>query len=438
VTYVGILSFEVSSDASDMYALVSAREPGNWPIGTTLLTLPELIETGVGPALIRLFQAAAGRTSAEQFAITIGGSVQRALARSVEYLEERFTVEDARAGWSQYLSNDAVGVLSTAQGLLALAHANVRSRYIEPTACCLEEAQNRDGGWQVMHSFLGEPNDISITESTCYCLWALIEAGRSVDSPVIAGGAAWLITTQRRSGGWGVSERSEEAQVIATAFAVRMLAKLGYRQAVAKGVDWLRSTQCADGGWGFQRTKRSEVDLSSSAPTAHAVITLLSAGVPTTDQAIIHGCAYLRRRFNSEDAEPWPATLFDTLVDPGTSSRLIFRHYTTPWALVALSLAGADLSDPILQRGISRLLALQMESGAWRCSVTFPGMQTVWSAHDAVFALKTVVSIGTANMGPAALRGHADQTIAILESVIVHLLSTHANGVPDTEAQMGA
>jgi hypothetical protein len=422
VTYVGVLSFEVSSNAADMYALVSAREPGIWPLGTTWLTLPGLIEAGADPALVRLFQTAAHRTSAEQFAITIGGSVQRALANSVDYLEERFTVEDGRAGWSQYLSNDAVGVLSSAQGLLALAHANVRSRYIDPTATCLEDAQNADGGWQVMHSILGEPTGISITESTCYCMWALLEAGHTEDSPAIASGASWLMSTQRRSGGWGVSEESEEAQVIATAFAVRILARLGNRQAVARGVDWLRSTQRPDGGWAFQRAKESEPDLSPPAPTAHAVITLLAAGVPRTDRAIIEGCAYLRRRFDPAAAEPWPSSLSDTLVNPHTNSRLIFRHYTTPWALVALSKAGADLSDPILQRGISKLLALQMDNGGWRCGTTYPTMQTVWGAHDAVYALKTVVSIGTENMASMALRGHAVEQIAVLEAVISHLL----------------
>ncbi|MBP2321294.1 hypothetical protein JOF56_001679 [Kibdelosporangium banguiense] len=88
----------------------------------------------------------------------------------------------------------------------------------------------------------------------------------------------------------------------------------------------------------------------------------------------------------------------------------------------APSRAGSDLSDPILQRGISKLLALQMENGGWRCSTTYPTMQTVWGAHDAVYALKTVVSIGAENMAPMALRGHAAEQIAVLESVISHLL----------------
>jgi hypothetical protein len=440
VTYVGVLSFHVSSDGADMYALVSAREPLDpWPLGTTLLTLPELVESGAAPSLIRLFETAAHRTSAEQFAVTIGGSVQRALLNSVNYLEERFTVEDGRAGWSSYLIKDAVGVLSSAQGMLALAHANVRSRYIEPTAQCLEEAQKADGGWQVMYGILGEPSDISITESTCYCMWALLEAGRAPDSPSVASGASWLISTQRRSGGWGVSEKSEEAQVIATAFAMRMLARLGHRDAVVRGADWLRDAQRPDGSWAPHRIRGAEPDLGSAAPTAHAIIGLLAAGVAPDDPAIIGGCAYLRRRFDPDATEPWQSIVFDTSIDPGKpNSRLIFHHYTTPWALVALSKAGADLSDPVLQRGISKLLKLQMDDGGWLCSTTYPHRQAIWCVHDTVYALKSVVAIGSAGMGSMALRGHADQTIAVLEALVSHLLDNNQNMALPEAGALGA
>lgn len=440
VTYVGVLSFNVSSDAADMYALVIAREPLDpWPLGTTLLTVSELVESGAAPALVRLFETAANRTSAEQFAITIGGSVQRALLNSVNYLEERFTVDRERAGWSKYLIKDAVGVLSSAQGMLALTHANVRSRYIEPTAECLEKAQKPDGGWQVMHGIIGEPSDISITESTCYCLWALLEAGRTPESISVAGGAAWLISTQRRSGGWGVSEKSDEAQVIATAFAMRMLARLGRREEVARGADWLRDAQRPDGSWAPHRVRGTEPDLGSAAPTAHAIIGLLAAGVAPGDPAIVSGCAYLRRRFDPAATEPWQSIVFDTSVDPEQpDSRLVFHHYTTPWALVALSEAGADLSDPILQRGITKLLKLQMADGGWLCSTTYPHRQAIWCVHDTVYALKSVVAIGSAGIWSMALRGHADQTIAALEALVSHLLDNNQDAAHPEAGAFGA
>ncbi len=287
------------------------------------------------------------------------------------------------------------------------------------------------------HSLRGEPTQISITESTCYCLWALVESGRTEEECIaVSSGAAWLLNTQRRSGGWGVSERSAEAQVIATAFAVRMLARLGNRGAVERGVCWLRESQREDGSWPLDRVVApSEPDLSPPAPTAHAIIALSAAGVPPTDNAVIQGAAYLRRRFNARAAEPWPSALSDTLVDPQTDSRLLFRHYTTPWALVALSLAGAGLSDPLIQLGVRQLLAQQMPSGAWRCSATVPSSPTVWAAHDTVFALKTVVSIGARILQSAPVLG---LTTTSLESMMVNFLLSNGSFPAGAEEAMGA
>jgi hypothetical protein len=70
--------------------------------------------------------------------------------------------------------------------------------------------------------------------------------------------------------------------------------------------------------------------------------------------------------------------------------------------------------------------------------VTYPSQQTVWAAHDAMFALKTVVSIGVSNLAPMALRGHADRTIKVLESMIAYLLSANGTIAPGTGAAMGA
>ncbi len=64
-------------------------------------------------------------------------------------------------------------------------------------------------------------------------------------------------------------------------------------------------------------------------------------------------------------------------------------------------------------------------------------MQTVWAAHDAIFALKTVVSIGVNNLAPMALRAHLERTITVLDSMVAHLLSAGPLA-EDTGAAMGA
>ncbi|CAM4184156.1 prenyltransferase/squalene oxidase repeat-containing protein [Kibdelosporangium persicum] len=390
VAYREVLSYQVFLDGTEVYALVKAHEPVEVPPGLVQLPLAQLTGMRTDPLLLTLFQVAGHRAAAEQFAVHVGGEVQRALAKSAEYLEEKFTAEGGRCGWSQYLSNDAVGVLSSAQGLLALAHTKIGSRYIAPTAACLKQSQNEDGGWQVRHSLIGQPNDISITESTCYCMWALLEAGRTPDELAVARGAGWLLATQRGSGGWGASELTKETQVIATAFAVRVLARLGcYPKAVERGVDWLLSAQCPDGGWDYVRVLRK--GKPSAAPTAHAVISLLAAGIRPDEPAVARACVSLREKFSETEAEPWRSTIFDTLVDPNTGSRLTFRNYATPWALIALYRAGSGFVDRYIQKGVTRLLDQQDDDGSWRCNGTIPSRTTMWAAHDAVYALTRVV-----------------------------------------------
>jgi hypothetical protein len=171
VSCVGLL--DVSSKSYEMHALVLAGDPtsAEFPIrGLAALTLEQLTRIGAAPGLIRQCQAAAHRTSAEEFAATIGERVRQALMKSVHHIEENYTCQDDLSGWSQHWEERSVGILSTAQGLLALVHAGARGRFIQAAAATLERTQNEDGGWAIRHSLIGEPNSVSITESTCYRL----------------------------------------------------------------------------------------------------------------------------------------------------------------------------------------------------------------------------------------------------------------------------
>jgi hypothetical protein len=426
VSYVGLLAFEVSSKSYEMHALVLAHDATNAAFATqglAALTLQQLTGHGADPTLIRHCQDASHRTRAEEFAATVGERVQQALMKSVQHIEDNYTDQDDLSGWSQYWEERSVGILSTAQGLLALVHAGARSRFIQAAAATLEQTQNEDGGWAIRHSLIGEPSSVSITESTCYCMWALMEADRTVSGEAISLGAVWLLGTQRPSGGWAASEYSDDTEVIATAFAVRILSGLGYAQAAARGVEWLRSGQRADGGWGYLHSGDSHIGRRSlAAPTAHAIITLLANGASREDEAIVRAIAYLQREFDLLAAEPWPSTVFATSVDPEGKSGLAFQNFALPWVLVALGMAGFDLSEPMMQVSIASLLRFQDLDGAWWCWQSDRRLRTVWSTHDAVFALRSVINIGSSNLAPMAMRRHSDATIALMENVVEQLL----------------
>jgi hypothetical protein len=254
-------------------------------------------------------------------------------------------------------------------------------------------------------------------------MWALVEADRTVSGDAISRGAVWLLGTQRASGGWAASEYSDDTEVIATAFAVRILTGLGYALAAARGAEWLRSGQRADGGWGYLHSGDSHIVLpSSAAPTAHAIITLLATGASRDDPAIVRAIAYLQGEFDLLAEEPWPSTVFATSVDPDGKSRLAFQNFALPWVLVALGMAGFDLSDSMMQASIASMLRFQDIDGAWRCWQSDRPFRTVWSTHDAVFALRSVVNSGSSNLAPMAMQRHSEATIALLESLVEQLL----------------
>jgi squalene cyclase len=263
---------------------------------------------------------------------------------AVDYLSKHLSTEGDLKGWDQYQDGSTIGVLSTAQGLLCHVYAGNNGNVVGEAALTLERLQNPDGGWQVRRALIGEQSEISITESTCYCLWALQAAGRADLSGPTQRAVEWLERTQGAAGGWRSSPRVAETQVGPTAAAVTVLARYRRARAAARGADWLRGLQCPDGGWG-PTTPPSPLgrDFTSPAYTAHVIIALLASGVSASDPVIERGCKYLEETFDGSRAEPWRSTSFNTLVDPNTSARLEFRHFATPWAIVALAMAGRGL-----------------------------------------------------------------------------------------------
>lgn len=361
---------------------------------------------------------------AERSTADLSASVQRALDTSIAYLDNHLSTEDGRWGWNQYQDGSSIGILSTAEALLAHIHAGARGEFVTRPALTLEAEQNPDGGWRVRSSLIGGRSSLSITESTAASLMALHEAGRSATDSALARGIAWLEERQRADGGWSSSTEDDVSMVFPTTAAVRALAGFGRQEAVARGVSWLRHAQCPDGGWGASPRATEHGGTSSPAYTGYAVVALLTARLPRTDTAVVEGCDYLTRTFDADREEPWESVAANTPVDPAHSIRMDYRHFATPWALTALSLAGHDLDDAVVLTGVRRLLALQRPNGTWRCGVTAPESPPVWTTHDAVFALRTVMRATTRNLVPVAVARYALRDRDAMRACLGHLATS--------------
>jgi hypothetical protein len=425
--YLGLLATPGDADQSRLViSAISRTEPGGRPDPQALRWFSYDEIPGVAGTLpkVNLFAEALSIRAAKNAAADLEPAIQRSFTMAVDYLSKHLSTEADLKGWDQYQDGSTIGVLSTAQGLLCHVYAGYNGPLVDEAAATLEKLQNPDGGWQVRRALIGEQSEISITESTCYCLWALHAAGRSDLSDPTRNAIKWLEGVQGAGGGWRSSPRVAETQVGPSAAAVTVLSRYARASAVERGANWLRSVQCPDGGWGpTAPTSPLGRDFTSPAYTAHVIIALLASGASSADPVIERGCKYLEETFDSRRDEPWRPTSFNTLVDPNTSSRLDFRHFATPWAVVALAMAGRGIGNPVTLGGVNLLLALQDSAGAWRCELTAPDARPIWATHDALYALRTIITASDKNLRTAAMAPYWIVEQRLLGRTLVQLIT---------------
>jgi hypothetical protein len=435
IGYLGMLSVDITGRCPRVgvaAVLRSDRDFAGTDPRQRIIALAEIRARGGDVDQAELYDVAWRWHRAQVVADGLHGRIERAVEGSLRYLDGHLSVEDDRWGWNLYMDGSSIGLLSTAEGILCHVHASATGEFVNRPAETLGAMQNADGGWQVRRSLVGAHSNLSLTESTSACLWALHGSGRTASDPVVSKGVAWLERVQQADGGWPSSGRAlvgqePESLTFPTTCAVRALARFGRTDAVAKGVAWLRSAQQTDGGWaavgGSNRRERMDGrHVSSPAYAAYAIVALLGAGLTASDGAVERACKYLTVAFDRDREEPWESTSYSAPIDPETSARLDFRHFGTPWALAALCQAGYDLSDPIILLGLDRLLHLQETDGSWRCNQAPAGSSVMWATHDALYALSHAVRASGRDLLPLAQRQFAERERMETQRLTAHLL----------------
>ncbi|HEX6520008.1 MAG TPA: prenyltransferase/squalene oxidase repeat-containing protein [Streptosporangiaceae bacterium] len=408
ISYLGMMADAANSSGHPVVAASTRSAPDSLPDGgrVRVLSYPEVMARRPDVPHSEYFDCARSWLEAESHSATLGADITRAIEAGIAFVDAHLSIEERRTGWNLYLDGSSVGLLSTAEGILAHLHGGINRDIVPEAVATLIAMQNPDGGWRIRSSLVGAHSDASITESTCECLWALHEAGRSDTEQSVRDGIAWLESQQRADGGWASSGTGAESLVFPTTTAVRALAKFRRTDAVAKGIAWLRRAQHADGGWGPRIPEIEPNVASSAAYTAYAVVALAAGHIAEDDRALVAGCEFLRTTFNPAAREPWEPIAFTSVVDNVTHARMDYRHFTTPWAIAALCQAGSDLAHSVVFKATLRLLELQKANGTWNCGLNAPSDTTMWTIHDAIFGLRAVQIASIRNLRPVILSSY--------------------------------
>ena len=152
----------------------------------------------------------------------------------------------------------------TGFAIIALQETGIGGEAIEKAISYLRKVQHEEGGFQRTAN-VGE----SSTLHTAIVLFAMREAGFSIDDPMVRKALVWLVSCQNKDGGYGVA-RGEPSVAFATARAVKALRMYGIPLAepfVKDGIAWFLTTQKESGGFSMTPDSPDDPEITAYAMT---------------------------------------------------------------------------------------------------------------------------------------------------------------------------
>jgi len=318
----------------------------------------------------------------------LGQCISTALSGALVFMRRTFKLERKTGdgiesgGWSQFLQEKikAPTVTGTACIITSMMAAGEsrHSEYVRMGKRLIIEHAREDGGW----SKPSLKRYYSLTLVTCLALRALLDADQPSSSVSIQDGVRWLLDAQNPDGGWGNLAQDQKSDVTSTAYALRVLTRTvaghpDLETGIERGHKWLVDTQNADCSWG-----RAPGDPGSLPYVSHAVEGLLACGVDAASLAPVRDWVLANIPEGAQFIDHYVVELPD-----GTTERLIWTHLTDERSLIALLRLGADITSPVLERLVGRILAHQVDGRYWRVD-TVPRAAPSWAMVESILALR--------------------------------------------------
>ncbi|HEY2459591.1 MAG TPA: squalene--hopene cyclase [Candidatus Acidoferrum sp.] len=239
------------------------------------------------------------------------------------------------------------------------------------------QVKNKDaepGGWvfEFRNDFYPDVDD------TAFVLMALQRV--KYPEPVrmdsaVRRGLQWLLSMQNRDGGWGAFDRDNDKKILCnipfadhnamidpstadvTARVLECLGRFGWpteHPAIQRALKFLLQDQCEDGSW-FGRWGVNYVYGTSGVLRALETVSL------TAKTYCQRAVGWLRA---VQKADGSFGESLRSYAEPQTKGQGNSTASQTAWGLIGL-LAGADVSDPAVQKAVSYLINEQNADGSW-------------------------------------------------------------------------
>jgi hypothetical protein len=310
-------------------------------------------------------------------------------------LEDRWrsschVLRSGEAGWYRRLSvADRVGVVATAQAMIALRMMGTGVPHIDAIVRTLMALRRDDGAW----AFVSNLSDVGVVDATAWSLLALYEwrnekTFRHLLATQLEDSLDWLESVALQSGGWGIIPEGSHRSY-STALAVQTLCNCGRRSSmvVQRAIHHLISVADPGTGAWYDASRRLSV------PTTAEVVRAFSAAADdqsTYSAELTKACNWLLnigQQTNLWIAGPGTAYLEEVEVELGTRRiRVEYGHSPRPVAITALSAAGqADTPEVV---AAMRMLVGGILSNRWGEIAGGRYLEpTSWMLHDICTAI---------------------------------------------------
>ena len=282
--------------------------------------------------------------------------INYAIMEALKNLKMHYRQNNGKAGWHQILRSEKIGVVATAQVLLAFKYfrtdfndkLKVEESLLNDQIKASRNNDNGYTGWGYVTNFYGTPT----TEATCMALLALHD--EYANDPRVQAGLGWLLRSAIRSmqdEGWGIMP-GDISRVYTTCLALKTLKLYGKTNTYEyeRGLNWLIKAQNTDKGWGSKPG-----DASSITYTARVIIALLAVGSDSNNEILKPAVQWLKSRTQSllETKSNIRYEYHECIQI--RNRKLNFHHMPLQTVLVALILSGNGKSYTVFE-GVNELI----------------------------------------------------------------------------------